>query len=149
MSSIDVLNEISSMQTATAVTQAAEKKETGASQEMNQDMFLSLMLEQLKYQDPMEPMSNTEFLSQQAQFTQVSELQELNASLSQNNYVMQTLALVGKEVTITDPNNTKETITGKVTEAPFSGDSSAIVINGKSYPMSLIQSVKEASSTAN
>lgn len=106
-------------------------------------MFLKLMLEQLKYQDPMDPVDNKEFLAQQAQFTQVSETQEMSANISKNNNIMQTLALVGKDVVMTDPNDSQKTITGTVSEASFDSKESTIVVDGKQYPLSLVKSVKE------
>jgi flagellar hook assembly protein FlgD len=37
---------------------------------------------QMKNQDPMKPMDSSQMLSQQAQFTQISELQKLNKSFA-------------------------------------------------------------------
>ena len=50
------------MQNTTAMEQAKQTK-TGDNTEITSDMFLKLMMEQLKYQDPLDPVSNTEFLS--------------------------------------------------------------------------------------
>jgi flagellar basal-body rod modification protein FlgD len=146
MSTISAQNELINMQNSTAQYEAQQKKLTGTSKEMDSNVFLKLMMEQLKHQDPLSPMDNKEFLAQQAQFTQVDETQKLNKNISTNNSIMQTLALVGKEVTIVDPEDPKKTITGNVTEAGFNGSSSAITIDGKQYPISLIKSVREASS---
>lgn len=125
--------------------EANQQKATGAAQKMDQDMFLKLMMEQLKYQDPLNPMDNQEFLAQQAQFTQVSEMQQLNDNISQNNFIMQTLSLVGKEVTMMDPEDPKKTITGIVEEASFNSNDSSITVNGKQYPIGLVQSVRNPS----
>ena len=145
MSTIDVNNTINSMQNSTAQAEAAAAK-TGT-KKMDADMFLKLMLEQLKYQDPMDPVDNKEFLAQQAQFTQVSETQEMNKNITQNNNIMQTLALVGKEVTMIDPNDSTKTITGTVSEASFDSSTSSITVGGKQYPLSVVQSVKNSTST--
>jgi len=146
MSSIDVSNTINSMQNQTAQTEAAAKaaQTTTASNttKMDGDMFLKLMLQELQNQDPTSPVDNKEFLAQQAQFTQVSETQEMNASMTKNNAVMQTLALVGKDVVMVDPNDSKKTITGTVTEASFDSTNSSITVGGKQYPLSLVTSVK-------
>lgn len=147
MSAIDVNNTIISMQNATAQT-AATTASTTDKTKMDADMFLKLMLEQLKYQDPMDPVDNKEFLAQQAQFTQVSETQELNASIAKNNNIMQTLALVGKEVTMVDPDNSQNLITGVVSEASFDSSGSAVTVDGTSYPLSSIQSVRNAESVS-
>lgn len=141
MSSIS--NEIVNMQNATAQYKAATETKTTGTTEMDADTFLTLMLQELQYQDPMDPVDNKEFLAQQAQFTQVSETQKLNENITSNNTIMQTLALVGKDVTLTDPDNEKNTISGNVSEASFNGDGASIVIDGKEYPVSLIKSVKE------
>jgi len=143
-----VQNQITDMQNATAQYQASLPKTTGTSQ-FDADTFLMLMLKELQYQDPLSPMDNKEFLAQQAQFTQVSATQELKENMATNNYIMQTLALVGKEVTITDPDNPRQTITGTVTEAGFENGGSCITINGKEYPLSLVQSVREPGTGTN
>ena len=44
---------------------------------MDKDAFLQLLVAQMKYQDPLEPTSNTEFISQYAQFSQVENFQPL------------------------------------------------------------------------
>ena len=146
MSTIDVNNTIMNMQTDTSIAEASATK--AGVKKMDADMFLKLMLEQLKYQDPMDPVDNKEFLAQQAQFTQVSETQEMNASITKNNNVMQTLALVGKDVVMVDPADAKKTISGTVTAASFDSKESAITVNGKEYPLSLVTKVQSAGTTS-
>lgn len=132
----------------TAQTQAKQPRVTGqASSNMGSQEFLMLMMKQLQYQDPLSPVDNKDFIAQQAQFTQVSTTQEMNKNMTMNNSIMQTLSLVGKEVRLTDPTNAKNTITGVVSEAKFTSDGANIVVNNKEYPISLVQSVKESSST--
>ena len=59
---------------------AAEKGKAGSAEEMGSEEFLQLMIAQLENQDPTKPMDQMAFMSQLAQFTQVSGIQELNAS---------------------------------------------------------------------
>lgn len=147
MSSISAQNDIVNMQNSTAQAQAAAQEAAKANgtaktgTQMDADTFMTLMLKELQYQDPMDPVSNKDFLAQQAQFTQVSETQSLNSNITQNNTIMQTLALVGKNVTLTDPADSKKIISGVVSEASFAGGLSSITVNGKDYPISLVQSV--------
>ena len=74
--------------------------------ELGQDDFLELMMEQLKNQDPMEPMDNGEFLGQMAQFSTVSGIESMEASLSKltetyaTGQTLQSAQLVGQEVLI-------------------------------------------------
>lgn len=49
---------------------------------LDQQDFLMLLTTQLKNQDPLKPLDSTQFVSQLAQFSQVSGVQEMNASLA-------------------------------------------------------------------
>ncbi len=133
-----IQSQLTNMQNITAQAQAAAKEKTGASSTLNQDAFLMLMLEQLKHQDPLNPMSNQEFLSQQAQFTQLNEIQDMNKNMSINNQIMQASSLIGKEVSIIDPNDSSKTIKGVVDSANFSGSESTIVVGGVDYPLGYV-----------
>lgn len=62
---------------ATAQTATTPK----ASSEMGQSDFLTLMLAQLKAQDPLNPMDNADFVAQLAQFSTVSGLEKINTSV--------------------------------------------------------------------
>lgn len=136
-----VLDELHNSQTSTAINQYKERQQTGAKQELDQDAFLMLMMEQLKQQDPTNPMDNSQMLTQQAQFTQISELQKLNSTMTQNNMIMQASSLIGKTVTVVDPNDTSKTITGVVDSANFTSSTATLTIDGKEYPLGLVTSV--------
>ena len=145
--STSIQNQITNMQSYTNMMKAAEEAANGASQELDQDAFLMLMMEQLKYQDPLEPVGNTEFLAQQAAFTQVSELQKMNESLNTSSQVTQACTLMGKNVTLMNPEDATQTITGEVTAVTFTGGAAQIVVNGKEYPLGLVLGISEPSST--
>lgn len=57
--------------TATAHTPVTGPKELG------QDEFLKLLVTQLKYQDPLKPLENQDFIAQTAQFSQLSQMTDL------------------------------------------------------------------------
>ncbi len=132
---------ILNLQNATTQMQKTQKEEEGPSTELDSDAFLTLMIEQLKNQDPLDPMDNSQMISQQAALTQVSELQKMNETMSTNNMIMQATSLVGKEVTLIDPNDTTKTITGKVTSANFTSSTATVTVNGEEYPLGLVMSV--------
>ena len=142
-SSSSIENTLTNMQNNTAKIQAENAQRTMGSTELGQDAFLQLLMVQLKNQDPMNPMSNQDFIAQQAQFTQVTELQKLNETLTASNSLLQASSLIGKEVTLIDPNNTSQRITGIVEGAIYTGQEAGITINGKNYPLGLIESIKE------
>lgn len=136
-----VSSQLIGMQNSTAQMKAEETKKNGASKELGQDAFLMLMMEQLKHQDPMNPMDNQQFLQQQAQFTQLNEIQKMNQNMNINNQIMQASSLIGKEVSLIDPNDATKKITGKVTAANFSGSASTIVVNDKDYSLGYVVKV--------
>ena len=81
-------------------TQASGKSELG------QDDFLSLMLAQMRNQDPIHPLEGKDFLAQLAQFTSVSGIQNLNTSMQtmidslHNDQALTAANFVGKTVLV-------------------------------------------------
>lgn len=77
-------------------------KESEKSNEIGQNEFLDLMLAQLKNQDPFQPLENGEFVAQMAQFSTVSGIEEMNASLKgmteslQGNRILEASNLIGR-----------------------------------------------------
>ncbi len=76
------------------------------SAKLGQDEFLKLMVTQLKNQDPMKPLASGEFLSQIAQFSTVTGIQDLEASFKTlsgslySNQALQASSLVGRTVLV-------------------------------------------------
>jgi flagellar basal-body rod modification protein FlgD len=74
--------------------------------ELGQNDFLTLMMAQIRAQDPMDPMDNNAFLSQLAQFSTVSGIEKLNQSFATlagslaSNQTLQASQLVGRSVVI-------------------------------------------------
>jgi flagellar basal-body rod modification protein FlgD len=62
------------------LTQSASKT-TGATKQLGQDTFLKLMTAQLNNQNPLKPQDNAQFLTQMAQFSTVSGIQDLQDSV--------------------------------------------------------------------
>jgi flagellar basal-body rod modification protein FlgD len=78
---------------------------TSKTQSMGREDFLKMLVAQLKNQDPLNPMSGTDFATQLAQFSSLEQLTNLNTGIenmalyqsSQAN--LQAVNLIGKEVT--------------------------------------------------
>ena len=84
---------VTSLQNDTAAAQTGRK----ANNEMDKNAFLSLLVAQLRYQDPLEPTNNQEFGAQLAQFSQLEQLQNMSQSIAMMT-LQQSYNLVGKYV---------------------------------------------------
>ena len=73
---------------ATNTTSTAAATSAAASSALGQQDFLTLMLAQLKNQDPLQPMENGEFLAQLAQFSTVGGIEKVNDTLASLGDVM-------------------------------------------------------------
>ncbi len=75
-----------------------------AKKSLGKDDFLRLLIAQLKNQDPLSPMDNTEFTAQMAQFSSLEQLFSVNdnlvnlQALSASVANTQSLSLIGKEI---------------------------------------------------
>jgi flagellar basal-body rod modification protein FlgD len=101
--------------------------------QMGKDVFLKLLVAQMRYQDPSKPVDSSQMMSQTATFSQVEKLEQLatqNASLLALQRSTSAGALVGRTVTYTDSNGASTT--GVVTSVRLgNGSSEAVAMIGK------------------
>lgn len=110
---------------------------------VNSDTFLSLLVAEMTNQDPMEPTSNTEFVTQMAQFTSLTYNKDA-AQYSKSNYAS---SLVGKTVTAQKMDGSELiTKTGVVETVMKSGDNYTVKIDGVSFDISKVTSISETGS---
>jgi flagellar basal-body rod modification protein FlgD len=89
---------------------------------IDQEDFLAVLLAQLSYQDPLEPVDNSEFISQFAELTTLTQTQSSNDkldSLLTIQSVNQAVQLIGKTVEV---NSSGADVIGEVTTITFSPD---------------------------
>lgn len=101
---------------------------------MDKDAFLQLLVAQMKYQDPMEPTSNTEYIAQYAQFSQVEALNNMSQNMELSRYS----SFVGKEVVIASEGSDGKTseVRGFVDYVTFEGGKAYFSIEGNLYAAS-------------
>ena len=86
------------------ITQQQATETMAGNSIMGKDDFLRLLTIQLKYQDPMNPMSNDQFASQLAQYTQIEALNNINEGITTQTLVSQSMNnsfmtnMIGKDV---------------------------------------------------
>ncbi|QGT99170.1 Flagellar basal-body rod modification protein FlgD [Candidatus Syntrophocurvum alkaliphilum] len=98
---------------------------------LGKDDFFKLLITQLKYQDPLKPMEDREFIAQMAQFSSLEQMQNLNTSFENFNskiteellpgmLMQQSTTLIGKNIAFdnpewsTDDESGSPVLTGKV-----------------------------------
>ena len=112
------------------------------SDQMGKDTFLKLLVAQMRYQDPSNPASTTEFMAQTATFTQVEKLSELatqNAEMLSLQRSLSAGALVGRDVGCTDENG--ETQTGTVSSVRFFAGEPVAVVDGQEVPFGRLSEI--------
>ena len=74
---------------------------------VGQDDFLKILLTQLRFQDPLKPMDNQEFMAQIAQFTTLEQTQQVNDNIQtmvSNQAAQQAIGIIGRTVAVTTAN---------------------------------------------
>lgn len=107
---------------------------------LTQEDFMTLMMAQMKHQDPTKPMENGDFISQMAQFSSVKGLKEIKDSFNtlanalQSSQALQASSMVGRKVLI--PGSASElTANGELRgsiELPEASDSVKVKVFNKS-----------------
>ncbi|MBF0260621.1 MAG: hypothetical protein HQL97_02120 [Magnetococcales bacterium] len=106
---------------ASTTTSTSNKTSAQSADELRTD-FLKLLTAQLQYQDPLEPVQNTEFTSQMAQFTGLGEQQKSNELLEKLiaaqgvNQLNQAVSYIGKTAVV---DGDQTTLTGGVGSVRF------------------------------
>ncbi|MCL2052040.1 MAG: hypothetical protein FWG91_09995 [Lachnospiraceae bacterium] len=98
---------------------------------MDKDAFLKLLVAQLKYQDPLEPQSNTEFVSQYATFSSLEQMQNMSTTMEMSRAT----SYVGQFVTIRTrmTNGEFHEVEGRVDYVVFENNKALLSIDGQLY----------------
>ncbi len=129
-----------SVSTSIANARKAAAEQTQDQQTLGKDDFLSLLVTQLKYQDPSKPLEDTEFISQMAEFSALEQMTNMSKGfekLSANLNSSFVLSLLGKEVGVSTEGGE---VQGKVEELRLGGNPQ-LRVNGSYYNVNNISRV--------
>lgn len=101
--------------------------------------FFNMMITQLTNQDFMNPVDDTQYLAQMAQFATMQEMMDL-CQYSKQNYVM---GMLGQEVTVSvnKIGGASDSVTGRVEKIMLDNGDYKIYINGKPYDYSKVTQI--------
>ena len=130
---------------------------TSLSSDITTDSFLTLFTTQMRYQDPLDPQDNSEFLSQLAQFTTLeqtsqqteylADLASLDTASLQLDQIGIASGFIGKTITYSDENGEGE-YTGVVEGVKLEEDGTvSFVIDGESVSISNFIQVESNAAT--
>jgi flagellar basal-body rod modification protein FlgD len=111
-------------------------------QTIGKDTFLKLLVAQLKYQNPMEPVDSSQFMAQTAQFTMVEKLQAMAAQtdvLVAGEAAQRAAGLLGRQVTFLDDQGVQQT--GVVTGTKFGTDGPVLRLGNTEISLNAVREV--------
>ena len=125
-------------------TTAEEKQKAAATPDnaLDKDAFLQLLVTQMKYQDPLQPTSNTEYISQLANFSELEEMQNINTGME----MQRASGLVGQYVfmRVTDSNGHTTYPEGQVDYVVYQNGKTYLSINETLYDINDLDTVADS-----
>lgn len=99
--------------------------------QLGKDAFLKLLTTQLQHQDPLNPMEDSEFMGQMAQFStleQITNMAGANTAMADNLAFSKSVSLIGRTVSYLDAD--KQPQTGKVDRVTTTDGKPALTVGG-------------------
>jgi flagellar basal-body rod modification protein FlgD len=127
-----------------------------ASEDLGQEDFLKLMVEQMRNQNPLEPQDNSEFFSQIAQFQTLDAMNVISdaiTTLVEISGLSNASSLIGRSVIASVPQSADpdtgfprpdKEVTGVVDRVSFDENGAVLHIGGLTVPASLVTEISDA-----
>lgn len=143
MSKMNGIENVSNLTNSGKIKKESDFKVDNVSNKVNlgKDDFLKLLITQLRYQDPTNPMKDKEFISQMAQFSALEQMTNMSKSfekLSSSLGIRRDLDLLGKVIKFQHGDG--EVVKGRVTNIK-TGAIPQVMVNGNYYVYKNILSV--------
>ncbi|WP_461170004.1 flagellar hook assembly protein FlgD [Arthrobacter sp. Z1-15] len=115
-------------------------------QTMDSEVFMHLLVTQLRNQDPSSPMDTNQMISQTTELAMMEQLTTM-AGLDEENFSLQmrtsAAALIGRTVSYTGPNGVE--VTGVATSVSFVNAVPTVTVGGKEIQLDWISGVVDSS----
>ena len=122
--------------------QAPEASRSRNVSDMGSDDFLTLMIAQMKNQDPTKPMESTEYVAQLASFSNVEQTVQTNEKLDRllsSSFMSNAGSLIGKNIS-----NADGTIAGRISQVRVvDGVGSAVLASGATLAIDSTVTISE------
>ncbi|NLC63913.1 MAG: flagellar hook capping protein [Thermoanaerobacterales bacterium] len=127
---------LNNMMISSQYTSVTSAENTMQGPGLGKDDFLKLLIAELRYQDPLDPMDSRESISQLAQFNSLEQMQNLNETLI--NY--SALGMIGKHIETYGGD-----ISGIVKGVNFENGNVMLIIGDEAIkiPLDMVQKVRE------
>ena len=118
------------------------KKANESSSSLGKDDFLQLLVAQMKYQNPMEPTSNTEYIQQYATYSELEQMMNMSETMD----LQRASGLVGQMVCVefTTDAGMEKVIEGVVDYVYYESGTPFVSINGELYKAEDVKTVYDA-----
>jgi flagellar basal-body rod modification protein FlgD len=136
--------DVSAIYDQPSIMQAAEKSSVATVDkkpgDLGKDDFLNLLVTQLKYQDPLNPMDDKSFIAQMAQFSTLEQMQNMNSTFSH----IKAFSLIGRNITASIADSTlKEMrqVDGYVNAVKINQGRAYVIVNNEDVPIDSITDI--------
>jgi flagellar basal-body rod modification protein FlgD len=143
MPSIDQISGTVDVATQIAAANAAKSGSSRATKNtMDSEMFMKLLVTQLKNQDPSTPMDTNAMMSQTTQLAMMEQVTAQTTTANENFSLQMRIAasnLVGREVSYTGPDGVE--VKGTATSVSFAEAVPKVSVGGKEVALDLISGI--------
>jgi flagellar hook assembly protein FlgD len=110
--------------------------------DLDKDAFLRLMIAQLQHQDPLDPVSDKEFVAQLAQFTALEQMQNMNKSMQHQT----AFSMIGKLIsgrTFSEAQSRFVEVAGRVDSVVIRGGEAFLIVGDNEVAMNNVDQIIE------
>lgn len=135
-----------SVDTTAQAAALAANSTTKKSQTMDSEVFMQLLVTQLRNQDPSSPMDTNQMISQQTQLAMMEQVTNQTTTANENFSLQMRIAaanLVGKQVSYTDAAS-GSAVTGTATAVSYASSVPTVTVNGKEVDLDVISGITTA-----